>query len=104
MLIFRILASWFLIVGIIALVHDGIKSIANESGFVVTALGKHWFDLHSQSLNAFQVGIERYVAPWLWDPVMIWILQSPTWIVSFAIALLLYSIGRKRRRTNIYAN
>ncbi len=104
MFVLRFIASWFLVVGIIALVHDGIKSIANEGGFVMTALGKHWFDLEPSSLNAFQAGIERYVAGWLWDPVVIAILQSPTWIVFFVLAGLLYWLGRKRRRTNIFAN
>ncbi|MGI9408257.1 MAG: hypothetical protein ACR2O4_17910 [Hyphomicrobiaceae bacterium] len=104
MIIFRILASWFLIVGIIALVYDGIKSLGNEGDVVITALGKHWFQLHPTSLNGLQAGVERYVAIWLWDPVLIAVLQSPTWIVSFVLALFFYWIGRKRRRTNIYAN
>ncbi len=104
MILLRILAGWFLIVGIIALVHDGIKSIANEDGLVMTALGRHWFDLHPTSINALQAGIERYIAIWLWDPVVIAILQSPTWVVSFVLAVLLYWLGRKRRRTNIFAN
>jgi len=65
MFVLRFLASWFLVLGIIALVHDGIKSIANEGGFVMTALGKHWFDLHPPSLNGLQAFIERYVALWL---------------------------------------
>ena len=104
MFVLRFIASLFLIGGIIALVHDGIKSIANEEGFINTALGNHWFALSPTSLNALQAGIERYIAAWLWDPVVISILQSPTWIVCFVIAALLYWIGRKRHRTNVFAN
>ena len=104
MIIFRILASWFLIVGVVALVYDGIKSLGNDGSVVVTALGKHWFQFHPTSLNGLQAGVERYIAVWLWDPVLIAVLQSPTWVVCFVIAILLYWMGRKRQRTNIYAN
>ena len=104
MFVLRFIASWFLVAGVIALGHDGIKSIANEGGFVMTALGKHWFDLHPPSLNGLQAGTERYVAGWLWDPVLIGVLQTPTWIVCFVVAGLLYWFGRKRRRTNVFAN
>lgn len=104
MFVLRFLASWFLVVGIIALVHDGIKSIANEGGFVMTALGKHWVDVHTNSLVGLQAAVERYIAGWLWDPIIIAVLQTPTWIVFFIFAGLLYWLGRKRRRTNVFAN
>lgn len=104
MFVLRFIASWFLVIGVMALVHDGIKTIANDGEFVRTALGRHWFDMHPTSLNGLQAGVERYVAGWLWDPVLIGILQVPTWIVSFILAGLLYWFGRKRRRTNVFAN
>lgn len=104
MFVLRFIASWFLVAGVVALVHDGIKSIANEGGFVMTALGKHWAEFHLQSVNAFQAGVERYLSEWLWWSVFFNLLQTPTWIVCFAIAGLLYWLGRKRRRTNVFAN
>ncbi|MEO0620081.1 MAG: hypothetical protein AAFZ01_12495 [Pseudomonadota bacterium] len=100
----RMIASWFLIVAIVALVHDGIKSIANDGGFVLTALGKHWYDLHPTSLNATQAGIERKLSPTLWDPYFINVLQTPTWIVFLILAGLLYFVSRRRQRTNVFAN
>lgn len=104
MFLLRFIASWFLVLGVIALVHDGIKSLANGGGFAKTALGRHWFDLHPPSLNALQAFVERYISTVLWDPVLITLLQTPTWIVCFVLATALYFLGRKRRRTNIYAN
>jgi hypothetical protein len=37
-------------------------------------------------------------AAWLWDPVALWILGAPGFAVFAALALLLYAIGRPRRR------
>jgi methionine-rich copper-binding protein CopC len=34
------------------------------------ALGQLWFDLHRSSLNLAQAIVQRYVAAWLWDPVI----------------------------------
>ncbi len=48
--------------------------------------------------------IERYVYPFLWDPLILSLLQLPTWIVFGVLGLLLYRIGRRRRRIDVYDN
>jgi hypothetical protein len=50
------------------------------------ALGEWWFTLAPDSLQLLQPAIERHVARWLWDPVMLTLLQV-------SLALLLGAMG-----------
>jgi hypothetical protein len=64
----------------------------------MVALGEMWFKLHPHSLNTAQAGIQRHVAPWLWEPMITTILLRPGSLV-FGIPGVLASIFcRKRRR------
>ena len=53
-------------------------------------LGQVWYTESPLSLNAFQVGVQRYLIPWLWDPVIVKILLKPVWIVMVGATLLLW--------------
>jgi len=94
--IFRILGFWLFAGAFVALVLDGARSITSGD-LIVTAMGSTWSDLHVSSLQMAQAGIQRNVHPYLWDPVMIYILAAPTWLVIGIIALLFIAIGKKRR-------
>jgi hypothetical protein len=50
------------------------------------ALGEWWFMLAPDSLQLLQPALERHVARWLWDPVMLTLLQA-------SVALLLGAVG-----------
>jgi hypothetical protein len=67
-------------------------------GWRMVPLGELWFKLHSNSLNASQAGIQRYVAPWLWEPVITTILLWPGWAVFGVPGVLLLWAGRKKSR------
>ncbi len=64
----------------------------------VRAAGKLWFDIHPGSLNASQAGIQRYVLPELWDPVIQTVLTWPAWAVLGVPGILLAVLFRRRRR------
>ena len=64
----------------------------------LTALGEVWFKLHTASLNGAQAGIQRYVAPWLWEPVITTILLWPGWLVFGVPGVLGLSLCRRRKR------
>ena len=103
MLFLRILGVCSLLTAMVALTIDGTKSLASGEGqWIATPLGEHWFNLHASSLNAVQAGIERNVHPLLWDPVIISLLQVPSWIVFGVLGLALYWYGRRRRHLNVY--
>lgn len=103
MFIFRWLGTLLILFALVAFAMDGTKSLA-ENEIVLTPLGQHWHDLNAPSLVNAQAAVERYVAPFLWDPVMITILQWPTWAVLGVLGIFLFWIGRRRERRDPFAN
>ena len=103
MMIVRVLGVWSLILAMVTLTIDGTKSLASgDEQWIMTPLGEHWFKLDAPSLNAAQAAIERYVHPFLWEPLIVSLLQVPTWIFFGLLGLVLYRIGRKRRAIDVY--
>ncbi len=58
----------------------------------LTGMGELWRRLDAGSLGATQEFIQRYLFPWLWDPMGLWTLAQPAAVVlgvlGFAIAFL----------------
>jgi len=59
-------------------------------------LGQLWFEIDAPSLNMTQAGLQRHVAPWLWEDVVQPILELPAWPVlsGLGVALLLLRPSR----------
>ena len=94
--VFRFIGLWILAAGFVALVRDGTKSIAGNAMFI-TKLGEDWNNIHSTSLQLLQPAIERHIAIWLWDPVVLTILTAPTWLVLGIVGSIFILIGRKKK-------
>ncbi|MDH3241154.1 MAG: hypothetical protein OEO83_10860 [Alphaproteobacteria bacterium] len=60
--------------------------------------GEIWYKTHRASLNGAQAATQRYLAPWLWDPPMVWLLRQPAWAVAGVPGILLLLIGLSRRK------
>ena len=99
-LLARFLGFWLFAAALVALVHDGARSIA-ASSLVVTSLGELWFSISAPSLNLTQAVIERYLHSVLWDPVIVSILQAPAAVVLMVIALFFALMGRRRRPVSV---
>jgi hypothetical protein len=100
--VLRFFGLWILAAAFVFLVYDGTKSIA--AGMVLTKpFGETWNDINSNSLLLLQPAIERHVAVWLWDPVMLSILTAPTWLVLGVIGIILVLLGRKKKPLIGYA-
>lgn len=99
----RLLGYLVLALAFIAAVVDASKSVA-AGKLALTPLGQAWFDLHSGSLNFIQALIQRYVAPVIWDPVIVSVLLLPGWAVFGLIALLFLFAGRRRRVSQAVVN
>jgi len=97
MVLFRILGYLLALAGFGFLVVDGARSIA-AGELALTPLGKTWYDLDPGSLNLIQAVVERYTWPALWDPVILTILQWPTFAIALVLGLVFVLIGRPRRR------
>ena len=100
--LFRFVGFVILALGFIALIYDGTKSIAGGK-LVFTPLGQHWNNIHSTSLQLLQPAIERHVAVWLWNPVILTVLTAPAALVFAIIGAFLMLLGRKKKPLIGYA-
>lgn len=95
--LFRFAGLWLLAGGFIALVYDGTKSIAGNA-VLISQLNDTWNALHPSSLLLVQPAIERHVADWLWNPVVLGVLTAPTFLVLGIIGSVFILIGRKKKK------
>lgn len=86
----------------VAAVYDGTRSIAADH-LVLTTLQQVWSIWHPTSLAALQPTIGRHFADWVWDPVMVTILASPTCILLAILGCVLLLAGRRPRPLIGYA-
>lgn len=100
--LFRFLGLWILAAAFLLFVYDGTKSIAGNTIFI-TKTGDLWSNIHQNSLLLLQPAIERHVAVWLWDPVVLSILTAPAWVVFGVIGIVFILIGRKKKPLIGYA-
>lgn len=98
----RFLGLLFLAGAFIFLIYDGTKSIADHTMYV-TPLGFVWASIHQNSLLLLQPAIERYVAVWLWNPVIQTLLEQPMWFVLGIFGAILVLLGRKKKPLIGYA-
>ena len=75
-----------------------VMAALHQGSWRMIALGEIWFKLHPASLNGAQAGIQRYVAPWLWEPGITSILLLPGWLVFGVPGVLAVVLCRRRRR------
>ena len=100
--LFRFVGLILLALAFIFLVYDGTKSIAGDQIYF-TKLGDVWNAIHSTSLQLLQPAIERHVAQWLWDPVILSVLTAPACLVFAVIGAILMLLGRKKKPLIGYA-
>ena len=102
----RFVGLWLIAGALVALVIDATKTIA-ASALTVTQLGQAWYNLSPSSQMSAQEFVQRtieaYVGNWLWDPLIIWILLLPTWMVFGGVGFLLTYLGQRRRARPVYA-
>lgn len=99
MVLLRILRIFgWLLVGA-ALLCAGSEVVASlpAGRWMPTAAGELWFRLDSSSLNLTQAVVQRYVAPWLWDPAIVTVLLAPAWAVFATPGLLFVWLARPAR-------
>ena len=98
----RFVGLWILAAAFIFLVYDGAGWVANGA-LNSMQVGQLWSNIHQSSLLLLQPAVERHVAVWLWDPVMITVLEQPVWLVFGIIGAILILLGRKKKPLIGYA-
>lgn len=73
-----------------------LRDLAMEGG--TGTLGDVWYVLHPPSLNLLQAGIQRHLAPALWDDVVLPVLLWPAVLVALVPGVLLLALGFWPRR------
>jgi hypothetical protein len=103
----RFIGLWMIAGALVALVIDGTKTIA-ASTLTVTPLGQSWYAISPSTLMSaqgfVQGTVESYIGHWLWDPLIVWLLLLPTWLVLGLFGTWLVYVGRKRRMSAAYAS
>lgn len=90
----RTLGLWLVAGAVVAIVIDGMKTIATGS-LVLTPLLTTWSGIAPASFASAKAAVPAF----LWDTVVTVLLGLPTWGVLFGLGLALIALGSRRRRT-----
>ena len=95
--LFRVMATFALAVAVIMAVLDVTRTIA-ASRLVLTPLGDSWASVSPATLERMHTFIVENAHPLVWNPVMVFILGLPGFVVFAVLAFLLYAIGHRPER------
>ncbi|MBA8899552.1 MULTISPECIES: hypothetical protein [unclassified Phyllobacterium] len=93
--VLRLFAYIALAMAIIAAVLDAARSVG-ASHLVTTSLRESWQSLSASSLTLVETYFNAHLYPILWNPLMLWVLETPTFVVFAILAFLLYALGYRR--------
>src|SRR5215470_17630585 len=92
------LIGWIIfLAGVSVLVRDVLVWIDTKR-WTPMALGQLWYDLNRSSLNLVQAVVQRYIHPFLWDPIIVSILLCWAFAVLMVLGLLVLAIASKWKR------
>lgn len=94
--IFRAVGFVVLALALVVAVLDLTRSIASSS-MVITPFSSLWQSFSPASLETSRVAVESYVHPILWDPIITFALELPSWLLLWTIAMICLWIGQKRK-------
>jgi hypothetical protein len=93
------LIGWIVfLAGLAVLVRDVFVWIDTKH-WAPIALGQLWFDLDRSSLNVTQAVVQRYIHPFLWDPIIVTVLLWWAFVVLMVLGLLILTLSGRRART-----
>ena len=95
MIVGRVIGWIVLLAGAAVLVRDGLVWIDTKH-WAPIALGQLWYQLNRSSLNLFQAVVQRYIHPFLWDPIIVSLLLSRAFAVLMILGVLLLVLFRRR--------
>ena len=90
------LIGWIIfLAGVSVLVRDALVWIDTKH-WAPIALGQLWFDLNRSSLNLVQAVVQRYIHPFLWDPIIVSILLCWAFAVLMVLGVLILALFSRR--------
>src|SRR5271169_1418511 len=97
MIVGRVIGWIALLAGAAVLVRDLLVWIDTKH-WAPIALGKLWYDLNRSSLNLVQAVVQRYIHPFLWDPIIVTVLLWWAFAVLLVLGLLILAVSGRRAR------
>ncbi len=89
--------GWILLIIGLMLVGAELLASLQAGEWAPMLLGQLWFEFDSESLNLVQAIVQRYLFPFLWDPMIVTLLLAPAWVSFVVPAVVLLLIFRKRQ-------
>jgi hypothetical protein len=91
------IVGWIFLLAAVAVFAWDVVAIVISGELAFTPLGKIWAAIDTTSLQLLQAGVQRHVAPWLWDYVIQPVLEAPAALDFFVLGAILALIFRRRR-------
>jgi hypothetical protein len=95
MIVGRVIGWILFLAGAAVLVRDLLVWIDTKH-WAPIALGQLWYDLNRSSLNLVQAVVQRYIHPFLWDPIIVNVLLSWAFAVLMFLGAVLLLACRRR--------
>ena len=98
----RVIGWIFFLAGLAVLARDVFVWVDTKQ-WAPLAVGQLWFDLDRSSLNLVQAVVQRYIHPFLWDPIIVTALLWWAFAVLMVLGLVILALfgGRARAQTAI---
>lgn len=93
--VFRIVGLFVLALALVLAVLDITRSIT-ASTIILTPLASSWAAVSPQSLLLARDSVSSWVHPFLWDPVIVFLLKLPSWLIFWFVAMVLMWLGQRR--------
>jgi hypothetical protein len=94
--LFRFLGLICLAAAFVLVIYDGTKSIAANSLYL-TSVRTLWDQINAGSLTRLKPMIEPYAGGVLWDPGMLYVLASPSWVALGILGIICLLLGRRKK-------
>ena len=93
------LIGWIVfLAGLAVLARDELVWIETKQ-WAPLALGQLWYNLSPSSLNLVQAVVQRYIYPFLWDPIIVTVLLWWAFAVLMVLGLVILALSGKRAQT-----
>lgn len=91
------IVGWIFLLAAVGVFSWDLVAVVITGDLSITPLGEIWARIDTSSLQLLQAGIQRHVAPWLWDYIVQPVLEAPAALVFLVLGGLLVLIFRRRR-------
>ncbi len=100
----RFLAGLFALVAVVALVTDATPAWNGTGPFETTSVIGPWQGVPPASLEAAREAVNRSAPAWVWDTVIMSVLNLPTFVLFGLLTILSGYFGRHRHQLKVHIN